>query len=402
MGDLNKTVVILLAGGKGERLLPLTEHRAKPAVPFGGKWRVVDFVLSNCLHSGLHKIIVPTQYKSASLGDHLGLGWGYIFVNERGERLTSIQPQQRTTKNLKPYEGTADAVFENIHSLRKVKPELILILAGDHIYRMDYGDLIKFHREKEAVLTISALEVKREAASGSFGVLSVDENNRAVEFQEKPKDPKPLPYDSEKCLASMGVYVFDPKTMVKELAEDANDPKSKHDFGKDIIPKMIEKKDKVFVFPFRGYWKDVGTIDEYYLANMDLASVVPQLNLYDNDWRWLTSERKLPPAKIVFKAEIRESIISEGCVIDDAQVYNSIISPEVKIGTNSYVSGSIIFDNVIVGNNVQIEKAIIDKENIIPDGSVIKAGNMKYDGKTEITPSGIVIIPRHYDFSSWP
>ncbi|MDO8574584.1 MAG: sugar phosphate nucleotidyltransferase [bacterium] len=399
-GLAEKTVVIILAGGKGSRLGQLTGHRAKPAVPFAGKFRMIDFVLSNCLHSGLNRIIVPTQYKSLSLTDHLD-EWRRNFILEKGESLRAVQPQARTTSDLEPYTGTADAVYENLYSVLRFKPEIDLILAGDHIYKMDYRDLILFHQQKQAELTIAALETDDRDLAKRSGVLSIDESGKVIDFEEKPREPKSIPGKPGRFLISMGIYVFNHKMMVEELTNDAANLKSQHDFGKNIIPKMIKESRNVFAFQFQGYWLDIGTIDAYYAAQMDLVSVVPQFNLYDETWPWLTFGKQRPPTKIVFDERIKNSVISEGCFFDRGEIRGSVISPGVKIGMDAQIIDSVLLEEVVVGAGSRIVKTIIDKNNRIPKGSVIEMGNIKFDGENktniEVTPSGIVVIPRYFE-----
>ena len=395
-----KTAVIILAGGKGERLGPLTGHRAKPAVPFAGRFRVIDFVLSNCVHSGLNKIIVPTQYKSLSLTDHLD-EWKNIFSRERNEYLKAVQPQGRTTQDLEPYTGTADAVYENLYSVVKFKPELDLILAGDHVYKMNYRDLLFLHQKKQADLTIAALETTDRDSAVRSGVLLVGQDQQVIGFEEKPQEPKSIPDKPGTFLISMGIYVFNHKTMIEELDSDAGDPASRHDFGRNIVPKMVGDGRKVFVFPFRGYWRDIGTIDAYYAAQMDLVSTMPEFNLYDDDWPWMTFGKQRPSAKIVFDERIKRSIISEGCIIDRGEIYGSILSPGVMVGIDAQIIDSVILENVTIGAGARIVKAIIDKKNHIPSASIIEAGNIRFEGeqkeKIEVTPSGIVLIPRYFE-----
>jgi len=394
-----KTVAIILAGGKGERLGPLTGHRAKPAVPFAGRYRLIDFVLSNCLHSGLSRI-VPTQYKSLSLTDHLD-EWKHAFSIERGEFLKAVQPQGRTTSDLEPYVGTADAVYENLYSVFRCRPELDLILAGDHVYKMDYRDLIFYHQKKRADSTIGTLETNDLELARRSGVLLVDENLQIVGFEEKPQNPKSIPGKSDTFLISMGIYVFNHKVMVEELTIDAKNPKSRHDFGKDVIPKMVADGRKVFAFPFKGYWMDIGTVDAYYETQMDLVSLLPKFNIYEDKWPWLTFGKQWPPSKYVFDERIKSSFICEGCIVDRGEICNSVISPGVKIGMDAQVINSVIMEGAIIESGTRIVKAIIDKKNIITQGSIIEAGNMKYEGeqkeKTVITPSGIVIVPRRFN-----
>lgn len=394
------TQTIILAGGAGERLRPLTEHRAKPAVFFGGKYRIIDFVLSNCLHSKLRKIYVFPQYEPKSLHDHLD-SWSRIFSTEMGEYLSVISPRSQADKDLIPYSGTADAVLQNLRYLVREKADYILILAGDQIYRMDYRELIDFHCKNKADMTMAVAETNKEVAQRS-GVVEINKNQRVADFNEKPQNPKSLPDNPDKFFISMSVYVFSREFLFQELEEDSQNHRSNHDFGKNIIPKVLRKDKIVFAFPLLnhetgrpGYWRDVGTLESYYDANMDLCSIKPEFNLYDGEWFLRTTARQLPPAKTVFRSEIKESIICEGCIIDDAGIYRSIISPEVRVGRDVLISNSIIMQGVEIADGVKINRAIIDKENKISPGSVIEAGSMKYEGKYEVTPSGIVVISRH-------
>jgi glucose-1-phosphate adenylyltransferase len=356
-----KTVAIILAGGKGSRLGQLTEHRAKSAVSFAGKYRMIDFVMSNCLHSGLQKIIVPTQYKSSSLTDHLD-EWKPIFIREKGESLKMIQPQARTTEELEPYTGTADAVYENLFYMPRFRPELDLILAGDHIDKMDYRDLIFFHQKKQAELTIAVVKTEDREVAKRSGVLTIDKNQKVIGFKEKPQEPKSVPNKPGTFLVSMGIYVFDHKIMVEELIRDAEDPESNHDFGKDIIPKMIREEKRIFSYLFKGYWRDIGTIDAYYEAQMDLVSIIPKFNLYDEAWPWLTFGKQRPPAKVVFDERIKNSIISEGCIIDRGEIHGSILSPGVKVEIDAHIINSVIMEDVTIGAGARIVRAIIDKK----------------------------------------
>lgn len=394
---LKKTLVIILAGGKGERLGPLTGHRAKPAVPFAGRFRMIDFVLSNCLYSGLFKILVPTQYRSSSLIDHID-EWKRNFVIERGEALKVVQPQGRTTPELEPYLGTADAVYENLYSVERFNPELDLILAGDHVYKMDYRELIFSHLKNQAELTIAALETTDRDSAKRSGVLQTDKNNQIIGFEEKPQEPKSIPNKPDKFLISTGIYVFNHKILTEELISDAEDSESMHDFGSNIIPGMISKKKNVFAFPFKGYWRDIGTIDAYYEAQMDLVSIMPEFNLYDDTWPWLTFGKQRPSTKFVFDERIKRSIISEGCIIDRGEISGSILSPGVKVGMDSQIIDSIILEDVTIGAGTKIVRAIVDKGNLIPPNSNIEAGKIILKGEQkeniEVTPSGIVIVPR--------
>lgn len=395
-----KTVVIILAGGKGSRLGQLTGHRAKPALSFAGKFRMIDFMLSNCLNSRLNRIIVPTQYKSLSLTDHLD-EWKHNFILEKGESLRAVQPQARTTPELEPYAGNADAVYENLYSVFRFKPEIDLILSGDHIYKMDYRELIGFHQHEEAAMTIAALETDDRELAKRSGVLLVDDNQKVVGFEEKPREPKPLPQKPGKFLISMGVYIFNHKAMVEELVSDAKNPRSQHDFGKNIIPKMIGEGRSVFAFQFKGYWRDIGTTDAYYAAQMDLVSVTPDFNLYDESWPWLTFGKQRPPSKVVFDERIKNSIIGEGCIIDRGEIYGSVISPGVKIGMDVQIINSVIMEDVVIGAGTKIIRAIIDKKNVIPPRSFIEANNIRCEGlcldDVEVTPSGVVVLPRHFE-----
>lgn len=302
---------------------------------------------------------------------------------------------------MEPYVGTADAVYENLYSVLRFKPEIDLILAGDHVYKMDYRDLISFHQEKQAELTIAALETDDRDLAKRSGVLSINENKKLIGFEEKPREPKTIPGKPDRFLISMGIYAFRHQTMVEELISDAANPRSQHDFGKNIIPKMVGEGRNVFAFQFQGYWRDIGTIDAYYDAQMDLVSVVPEFNLYDKSWPWLTFGEQRPPTKIVFDERIKNSIISEGCIIDRGEIQGSIISPGVTVAMDAQIINSVILENVTIGARARIVKTIIDKKNNIPSGSIIEAGNIKYEGeqkeKIEMTPSGIVVIPRYFE-----
>ncbi len=391
---------MVLAGGRGERLYPLTRDRAKPAVPFGAIYRIIDFTLSNCLHSGIRRIYALTQYKSTSLHRHIQLGWN-ILSAPLGEFIEAVPAQQRIDEHW--YQGTADAIFQNINILQVERPDLVLILSGDHIYKMDYRKMIAFHLEKEASLTVSAIQMERKL-SREFGVIEVDEDWRVIGFQEKPEDPKTIPGNPEAILASMGIYVFNTELLVRRLIEDARSDSS-HDFGRDIIPMMIQK-DRVFSFDFRqgdcggaGYWRDVGTVDAYYEANMDLISVTPQLNLYDSQWPILTYQFPSPPAKTVWMEEGRvgtalNSIISSGCIISGGNVKRSILSPNVTIHSFAEVEDSILLEGVDVGRNAKIKRTIIDKEVQIPEGMEIGYYLDEDAKRFTVTASGIVVVPK--------
>jgi glucose-1-phosphate adenylyltransferase len=391
---------MVLAGGRGERLYPLTRDRAKPAVPFGAIYRIIDFTLSNCINSGIRRIYALTQYKSTSLHRHIQFGWD-ILSAPLGEFVEAIPAQQRIDEHW--YQGTADAIFQNINILQEERPDLVLILSGDHIYKMDYRKMIAFHLEKEADLTVAAIRMDRRL-SREFGVMGIDENGRIVGFQEKPEEPKTIPGDPGGILASMGIYIFNTEVLVRRLIEDTRSDSS-HDFGKNIIPRMIGR-DRVFAFDFRqgdcggtGYWRDVGTIDAYYEANMDLIAVTPQLNLYDSQWPILTYQSASPPAKTVWIEERRvgtalNSIISNGCIISGGNVKRSILSPRVTVHSFAEIEDSILLEGVDVGRNAKIKKAIIDKEVQIPPGMEV-GYHLDEDAKRfTVTASGIVVVPK--------
>jgi glucose-1-phosphate adenylyltransferase len=397
----DKILTIILAGGQGERLYPLTKDRAKPAVPFGGIYRIIDFTLSNCLNSGLRKIVVLTQYKSFSLDKHLRLGWN-IFNNELNEYVEQIPPQQRISDQW--YQGTADAVYQNIYTLEKEQPEMVLILSGDHIYKMDYRNMALFHLENKADLTIACMEVPLSEGK-RFGVIKTDEENRIVGFHEKPSEPIPSPNNPEVALASMGIYLFNTTTLVKAIIDDAKQD-TNHDFGKNIIPEMIHSK-RVYAYPFTdgtnnnlNYWRDIGTLDAYWEANMDLVQESPECNLYDKDWPIRTHQEQNPPAKTIFKKTLPEertdmilnSIVSGGCIISGAKVEGCILSPDVRVDTNSEIYDSIIMESVRIGENVKIRNAIIDKSVNIPDYMSI-GYNREDDSKHfTVTDSGITVV----------
>ncbi len=397
---MKKVLAMVLAGGRGERLYPLTRDRAKPAVPFGAIYRIIDFTLSNCVNSGIRRIYALTQYKSTSLHRHIQFGWDILSAH-LGEFIEAIPAQQRIDEHW--YQGTADAIFQNINILQEERPDLILILSGDHIYKMDYRKMIAFHLEKEADLTVAAIRMDRKL-SREFGVMEIDENWRIVGFQEKPEEPKVIPGDPKGILASMGIYIFNTEVLVRRLIEDTRSDSS-HDFGKDIIPMMIGR-DRVFAFDFRrgdcggtGYWRDVGTIDAYYEANTDLISVTPQLNLYDAQWPILTYQPPSPPAKTVWIEERRvgtalNSIISNGCIISGGNVKRSILSPRVTIHSFAEIEDSILLEGVDVGRNAKIRRTIIDKEVEIPPGMEI-GYHLDEDAKRfTVTASGIVVVPK--------
>jgi len=382
MRRIHNTLVVVLAGGKGSRLEPLTRDRAKPAVPFGGSYRIVDFALSNCINSGLRKMLVLTQYKAMSLDRHINLGWRPLLSRELGEFVDIVPPQQRIDMHW--YQGTADAVYQNIYTLEKERPTYVLILAGDHIYKMNYRTLLEFHQQKEADLTIAALRVGVEEGR-DFGVMQVDADGRLVGFEEKKANPKTIPGDPRHCLASMGVYVFNARFLFEQLCLDATRPGSAHDFGHNIIPSLIDTH-RLYAFPFRdenrkqdAYWRDVGTLDAYFAANMDLISVDPLLNMYDDHWPIRTYHPNYPPPKFVFaehgdsarRGEALDSIVCQGSIVSGGQVRRSILGFNVRINSFAQVEDSIVLDGVDIGRHARVRRAIIDKWVRIPPGTQI-------------------------------
>ncbi len=401
---MRKVLTFIMAGGKGERLLPLTKDRTKPAVPFGGIYRIIDFTLSNCINSGLRKIYVLTQYKSASLQRHIRLGWNFL-PSELGQFIELLPAQQRVGDSW--YLGTADAIYQNLYTLELDRPDETLILAGDHVYKMNYYSMIDYHRDQDADLTVGVVEIAKEK-SKHLGVIEVDEKGKVIGFQEKPANPKTIPGKPVKIFGSMGIYVFRNPILEQELTEDAKNPKSNHDFGKDIIPQMLKKGMKIVAYNFRGqdnqefYWRDIGTIDAYYEANMDLIQVNPVFNLYDREWSLRTYQEQFPPVKTVHSGEkeegrvglVLDSIVSEGCVVSGGRVQRSILSPNVRINSFSEVYDSILMEGVNVGRYAKIKRAIIDKDISIPQGMVI-GYDLKEDKKQFfVSESGIVVVAK--------
>lgn len=404
---MQDTLAVVLAGGMGSRLSPLTDDRAKPAVPFGGKYRIIDFTLTNCLHSGLRRILVLTQYKSHSLQKHLRNGWS-IFNPELGEFITVVPPQMR--KGGKWYEGTADALFHNMWLLSRSDAKHVVVLSGDHIYRMDYAAMLEEHKSKGAKLTIACMEVPRAQAS-AFGVMGVDDENRITSFIEKPNDPPSMPNSPNSSLVSMGIYIFSMDVLQQALHEDSEVETSSHDFGKDIIPKLIETR-SVYAYEFcneKGrvdrdcYWRDVGTIDSFYDANMDLLEPVPPMNLYQKNWAIRTYEPQLPPARTVSSATGNEgifinSIISNGVINSGGSVHHSIISSSVVINDSATIVDSILFDDVEVGEGCQLVGCIIDKHVKIPPNTQIGLNSLEDVKRFKISENGIVVVPEGYQF----
>jgi glucose-1-phosphate adenylyltransferase len=405
---MQETLTVVLAGGIGSRLSPLTDHRAKPAVPFGGKYRIIDFTLTNCLHSGLRKILVLTQYKSHSLQKHLRDGWS-IFNPELGEYVTVVPPQMR--KGGKWYEGTADAIFHNLWLLSRSDAKYVVVLSGDHIYKMDYAPMLEEHIANQASLTIACMDVPRHEAT-AFGVIGVDHDSKVVDFIEKPQDPPSMPSNPERSLVSMGVYIFSMDILQDALVEDSEREHSSHDFGKDIIPELI-KTDTVFAYNFYGdkgrvardcYWRDVGTIDSYYDANMDLLEPIPPMNIYQKDWGIRTYEPQYPPARTVSSATGNEgifinSMIANGVINSGASVQHSIISSNVRIYDSATIVDSIIFDDVEVGEGCQLVNCIIDKHVRIPPYTKIGVNPAEDRKRFHISEKGIVVVPESYHFA---
>ena len=403
---MENILAVILAGGKGSRLDPLTRDRAKPAVPFGGAYRIIDFALSNTLNSGIRNILVLTQYKAFSLDRHINQGWRSLFVNQLGEAIHIVPPQQRIDEQW--YRGTADAVYQNIYAIEKFHPDFVVILAGDHIYKMNYEKMLAFHREKNADLTIGALQVEREDAR-QFGVMEVDESKRICGFEEKPDEPRPLPGDADHALASMGIYIFSARFLFEQLCHDATKSDSAHDFGRNIIPAIIDSH-RVFAFPFldenkkvSSYWRDVGTLDAYYDANMDLIAVDPLLNMYDDQWPIRTYQPNLPPPKFIFsetgeegrRGQAHDSIVCAGAILSGGRVERSIVGPDTRINSYADVRDSILFESIDIGRNSKIRRAIIDKGVAIPPETVI-GYDLEHDRSRgfTVTESGITVIAK--------
>ena len=404
----DKTISIILAGGIGSRLHPLTADRAKPAVPFGGRYRIIDFTLSNCLHSGLRRVLVLTQYKSQSLQKHLRDAWS-IFNPELGEYITPVPPQMRTGESW--YVGTADAIYQNLYLLERSGAEYALILSGDHVYRMDYAAMLQYHRDTGAEVTVACLTVDLEQAR-SFGVLAVDEADRITSFDEKPSRPRSIPGDAEHALASMGVYVFSVNLLAELLHEDHSGT-STHDFGTDILP-LIVGRHRVVAYRFGGssgrvtadrYWRDVGTIDAFYEANMDLLKPLPAMDLYQGDWPIRTYEGQHPPARTVpgssgREAEIVNCMLASGTVIIGATLQHAILFPNVRVEEGAVVENSLLFQGVTVGEGAQLQRCIIEKYVVIPPGEKIGFDRARDAERFTVSDRGIVVIGKGYSFAA--
>jgi glucose-1-phosphate adenylyltransferase len=385
---------MVLAGGVGERLYPLTKERAKPAVYFGGPYRIIDFTLSNCINSGLRRIFIALQYKSLSLSRHLRMGWS-VVADELGEFIEILSPQKRVGEHW--YLGTADAVYQNLYSILRENPKLLIVLSGDHVYKMDYAKMLRFHRDHGAGATLAVIEVPTEEAH-RFGVLQVDEQDRLTGFLEKPRDlPK-----GQQVLASMGIYIFDMEILTPALEADAR-KSTTHDFGKDIIPEIITKA-PVYAYRFYDenkkaakYWRDIGTLDAYYEANMDLCHVNPEFNLYDPEWPLRTNQLQAPPAKFVFADPGRcgqslDSIISAGCIISGSRISGSVLCPNVRVHSFCEIDQSILMPGVRIGRHARIRRAIIDRDVFIPRGALIGHDEVEDRKRHTVTQSGIVVV----------
>lgn len=400
---MDKLLTMIMAGGKGERLYPLTKEKAKPAVSFGGTYKIIDFTLSNCLNSGIHRIYLLTQYSNATLDKHIRLGWS-MFRHEMGEFLDNIPPQKLNVDWW--YRGTADSIYQNINILERERPRQVLILSGDHIYKMDYRKMLEFHKEVHSDVTIACVELDIER-SRQVGIVAVDESYRVIGFQEKPSKPKPLPHDPTKALVNMGVYIFNTELLVREVIFDAKQ-ETQHDFGRNILPR-IYKKHNVYVYNFRdeqkketSYWRDVGTLDSYYEANLELLEEKPVFNLFDQEWPIRTYQEQAPPAKIVASVEggrppageVANSLIPSGCLITNAEVRHSVLSPFVRIDNHALVEDAIILRGAHIGHHARVRRAIIDEDISVPPHYSI-GFDLKEDAKKyTVTEQGIVVVPQ--------
>jgi glucose-1-phosphate adenylyltransferase len=400
---VDDALVILLAGGAGERLYPLTRDRAKPAVFFGGPYRIIDFTLSNCINSGLHRIFIATQYKSLSLNRHIRMGWS-IVSEELGEFVEILPPQKRVSEHW--YQGTADAVYQNVYSIVQESPQHVIVLSGDHVYKMDYAKMLRFHKERGAAVTLAAIEIPIEEAY-RFGVLSVDDQDKVTGFIEKSKNAPTIPGSPDLALGSMGIYIFDTEVLLKALEADAAKPSS-HDFGKDIIPALITEL-PTFAYRFYDenkkaskYWRDIGTLDAFYDANMDLCGVDPEFNLYDPEWPMRTYQPQAPPAKFVFaeksrRGEALDSIISPGCIISGSRVEGSVLCPNVRVHSYGVIEQSLLMPGVRVGRHARIRRAIIDRDVLIPRGAVIGFNPEEDRKRHTVTDLGVVVVTEDDD-----
>src|SRR5437660_1157896 len=396
---LDDSLVIVLAGGAGERVYPLTKERAKPAVYFGGPYRIIDFSLSNCINSGLRRIFIATQYKSLSLNRHVRMGWG-IVSEELGEFVEILPPQKRVSEHW--YQGTADAVYQNLYSIMREGPRYLIVLSGDHVYKMDYSRMLRFHQERGAAATLATIEVP-VAEAERFGIIAVDETERVTGFQEKPKAPSAIPNSPDLALASMGVYIFDTEVLVRALEVDATQPTT-HDFGKDIIPALIEQA-PVYSYRFYDenkkaakYWRDIGTLDAYFEANMDLCQVNPEFNLYDPEWPLRTYQPQAPPAKFVFAetghrcGQALDSVISPGCIVSGSSILGSVLCPNVRVHSFCRIEQCILMPGGRVGRHANVRRAIIDRDVLIPRGALIGFNEEEDRRRHTVTDNGVVVV----------
>ncbi len=401
MDRMRDAIGVLLAGGQGERLWPLTRDRAKPAVSFGGIYRIIDVTLSNCINSDLRRVFVLTQYKALSLNRHIRRGWSILAGH--GEFIEILPPQMRVSRDW--YQGTADAVYQNIYSIGSERSSYVIILSGDHIYKMDYKKMLQQHVDAGADVTVATIEVDPETAAGQLGVLETDENLRVIGFEEKPAEPRRSRHNPSKCNASMGIYIFNSQLLIPVLIADAENAASSHDFGRDVLPRIIEKY-RVFAYNFIDenkkealYWRDVGTLDAYYDANMDLVSVTPIFNLYDKTWPLWTWQHQYPPAKFVFADKDRmgqavDSIVAAGSILSGGGVRNSVLGYNVRINSFCEVANSILYNHVIVGRHARIRNAIIDRHVQIPEHTVIGYDLEEDRERYVVSPRGIVVVVR--------
>ena len=397
LGD--DVLVIVLAGGAGERLAPLTRERAKPAVYFGGPYRIIDFVLSNCINSGLRHVFIATQYKSLSLNRHIRRGWT-VVSEELGEFIEILPPQKRVGEHW--YQGTADAVYQNLYSIIREQPRYVVVLAGDHVYKMDYQKMLRFHRETAAEVTLAAIEVPIEDGR-RFGIVAVDETDRVTGFLEKPQHPPGMPGEPDLTLASMGIYVFDSDVLIRALEEDAATLDSHHDFGKNIIPALIGQG-RTYAYHFYDenkkaakYWRDIGTLDAYYEAQMDLCHVNPEFNMYDPEWPLRTYMPQAPPAKFVFaedwrRGEAQDSLISQGCIVSGSRIHGSILCPNVRVHSFCQIEQSILMPGVRVGRHARLRKAIVDRDVDIPRGATIGFNPEEDRRRHMVSEGGVVVV----------
>ena len=396
---LDDSLVIVLAGGAGERLFPLTKDRAKPAVYFGGPYRIIDFALSNCINSGLRRIFIATQYKSLSLNRHIRMGWN-IVSEELGEFIEILPPQKRVSEHW--YQGTADAVYQNLYSILRENPRYLIVLSGDHVYKMDYARMLRFHQERGAAATLAAIEVP-VTEGRRFGIVTIDEEERVTGFQEKPDRARPIPGSTDVALGSMGVYIFETEALVHVLETDANQPTT-HDFGRDILPAMIHEA-PVYAYRFYDenkkaakYWRDIGTLEAYFEANMDLCQVNPEFNLYDPEWPLRTYQPQAPPAKFVFaeagrrSGQALDSVISPGCIVSGSTIIGSVLCPNVRVHSFGHVERCILMPGVRVGRHARLRRAIIDRDVVIPRGARIGYDSEEDRRRHAVTESGVVVV----------